>query len=89
MGHYLNVSQLAELCLALDLHDTEQRLVTATEIAAEALAIKLGVTFLSARNDPGFGGLCAKFGPKFKGQKCPELLKQYDPSSDWQADSCT
>lgn len=83
MGHFVNASELAELCCELDLLIEEAALITATNHVGCAIAAKLDIVFLEASNQPGFGGLCASFGPSFNGQKCPASLKELDPSSDW------
>jgi hypothetical protein len=86
MAHFLDANQLAEELNALGLHDAEAALVAACEAAGEAIAAKRGIAFYDATNQPGFGGLCAGFGPINDGDKCPEDFADYDSSSDWASD---
>jgi hypothetical protein len=84
MAHFLDASQLAEACAALELDETERALVAACDNAGKAIAQRLGVKVVSdASNQPGFGGLCVGFGPLVDGDKCPAELLDYDSSSDW------
>ena len=83
MGHYVNASELAAICLTLQLEAEEQALVEASENAADAIANKLGVKCDSVATEPQWGGLCADFQPAFAGQGCPDELRGLDSSSDW------
>lgn len=83
MGHFVNASELAELCAELGLEAEEAAMIEATEHAAKAVAAKLGVAYSHTDNQPGFAGLCASFKPAHKGQPCPKALAVFDTGSDW------
>ncbi|SHG88871.1 hypothetical protein [Bradyrhizobium erythrophlei] len=58
--------------------------VLANELAralADHLKIALGP---DADYQPGFGGLCANFKPKRKGQKCPKVIDEGDEGGEWE-----
>ena len=84
MAHFLNASELAEVCAELDLSRELADLEDAAQRAALAIAEKLGIHLGSdANTQAGFGGLCAGFTPLTPGQAIPEEIVQYDESSDW------
>lgn len=83
MGHFLDASQLAELCRELGLENEERFLIDAATAAGSAIASKLHVACKPADNQPSFGGLCVSFHERYGGQSCPEELIRFDPSSDW------
>lgn len=84
MAHFLNASELAEICNSMGLKEAEAVLVHAAQIAGEAIAKKLGIEIVSEADcQPGFAGLCVGFGPATPGQSCPEEIRDMDPGSDW------
>lgn len=87
MGHYLNASQLALACASLGLEAEERLLTAAADVAANAIAGKLGIEVKEAAAPLGIGEdgdeLAVSFGPAYEGQKCPEEIAPYDRSSDW------
>lgn len=84
MAHYLDANQLAEICFELGLLEANKALEAACDIAALAVANKLGIDVtVDAENAPGFGGLCVGFGPRAEGDPCPESILHFDDCSDW------
>lgn len=88
MSHFVDASQLAEACYELDLPTAQRDLEKACDDAARAIAAKLKIDITQdAATEPGFGGLCVGFGPRRKGQKCPDALIHFDRSSAWHEDT--
>jgi len=84
MTHFLNASELAEACNLLGLDDEEALLIGAAQMAAQAIAHRLGIRLtVAAVNEPGFGGLCAGFGPAELSQRIPAEIVSFDSGSDW------
>lgn len=85
MSHFLNASQLAEEAEAQGLDEIVTMLEKAAQTAAIAIAGKRKDIKIvdDASLQSGFGGLCVGFGPKRKGQKCPDDFRDYDNGSTW------
>jgi hypothetical protein len=87
MSKILDVNELLELAIACELPSCEEQ-VSAMEAAAtaltEALADHLGINHTGANFEPGFGGLCGVFQPKYKGQPMPPAMEDFDTGGDWE-----
>jgi hypothetical protein len=83
MSHFVNASEIAEILGELDLNAELAALESVLQSAGEAIGKKLNVQVGQADTQPGFGGLCVPFYPSEVGQPIPELLGNYDTSSDW------
>ena len=77
MSHWLDGEQLINACNAADLDGHALAIERAMELAACALADKLGI-----RADGVMEGEAA-FEPATEGQECPGEILFYDESSDW------
>jgi hypothetical protein len=82
----MDVNELLGLAIECELPNCEEH-VNAMEAAAEvltaALADHLGIAHTGANFEPGFGGLCGVFHPKFKGQPMPPAMEDFDTGGDW------
>jgi hypothetical protein len=84
MAHFLDASQLVEACEKLELNAQASLIIAACDVAALALAGKLGIEMVDAAdNAPGMGGLCVGFGPSHAKQLCPDAILEFDDCSDW------
>jgi|TARA_R100001039_G_scaffold17284_1_gene10079 hypothetical protein len=82
-----DVSQMLEIAQQLDSEFVAlaaQALEDAATVLAEAIAAELGVTSQGFDvQEAAFGGALASFGPAEEGDPWPELLREADPSADW------
>lgn len=83
---YLNVDDLLDAANDCGLKNIDKH-IRALEKAAQALADDLAkhldIECGNAEHLSGFGGLCASFSPKHKGQECPNCIEDKDEGGEW------
>lgn len=88
MAVILNMDDLLEAALDSNMPGYAQFVEQAENMAtalAKNLAAHLGVECKDAVwEGEAFAGLAARFGPSELGQECPQVLKQADPTGDWE-----
>lgn len=82
-SHQLDAGELAQVCKSLGLIEEGVRLEAAADLAAGAIAHKLGIEVTSKAETPQFDRCHVGFGPAVLGQAIPKEIEHFDPRSDW------